>query len=111
MGSIKLQNDGSVSEGEASIFQDVIILGSKGDTEEAITALNEFLKGNRNSSLREVSREAMSQLIKQRKESAHYAAVAAGQPRACTLEMKVCPDGSIVGHEGPNCAYAACPKK
>jgi hypothetical protein len=28
---------------------------------------------------------------------------------ACTLEAKVCPDGSAVGREGPNCEFAACP--
>lgn len=28
---------------------------------------------------------------------------------ACTLEAKVCPDGSSVGRQGPDCAFAACP--
>lgn len=28
---------------------------------------------------------------------------------ACTLEAKVCPDGSSVGRTGPNCEFAACP--
>ena len=28
---------------------------------------------------------------------------------ACTEEAKVCPDGSSVGREGPNCEFAACP--
>lgn len=28
---------------------------------------------------------------------------------ACTKEAKVCPDGSTVGREGPNCEFAACP--
>ena len=28
---------------------------------------------------------------------------------ACTLEAKLCPDGSAVGREGPNCEFAACP--
>ena len=27
----------------------------------------------------------------------------------CTLEAKLCPDGSSVGREGPNCEFAACP--
>jgi len=27
----------------------------------------------------------------------------------CTLEAKICPDGSAVGREGPNCEFAACP--
>jgi hypothetical protein len=29
--------------------------------------------------------------------------------RACTLEAKLCPDGSAVGRTGPNCEFAACP--
>lgn len=28
---------------------------------------------------------------------------------ACTEEAKVCPDGSAVGREGPDCEFAACP--
>jgi hypothetical protein len=27
----------------------------------------------------------------------------------CTLEAKLCPDGSSVGRTGPNCEFAACP--
>lgn len=27
----------------------------------------------------------------------------------CTLEAKVCPDGSYVGRTGPNCEFAPCP--
>jgi len=27
----------------------------------------------------------------------------------CTLEGKVCPDGSVVGRTGPNCEFAPCP--
>lgn len=30
-------------------------------------------------------------------------------PVACTLEAKVCPDGSAVGRQGPNCEFAPCP--
>lgn len=29
--------------------------------------------------------------------------------KACTLEAKICPDGSSVGRSGPNCEFAACP--
>lgn len=33
-----------------------------------------------------------------------------GQPQiACTMEAKLCPDGSYVGRTGPNCEFAACP--
>ncbi|MES2953460.1 MAG: hypothetical protein V4674_02780 [Patescibacteria group bacterium] len=28
---------------------------------------------------------------------------------ACTLEAKICPDGSAVGRTGPHCEFAACP--
>ncbi len=30
-------------------------------------------------------------------------------PKACTMEAKICPDGSAVGRSGPNCEFAACP--
>ena len=28
---------------------------------------------------------------------------------ACTMEVKLCPDGSAVGRTGPRCEFAACP--
>ncbi len=31
------------------------------------------------------------------------------EPVACTMEAKLCPDGSYVGRTGPNCEFAACP--
>lgn len=30
-------------------------------------------------------------------------------PVACTMEAKICPDGSSVGRSGPNCEFAPCP--
>lgn len=30
-------------------------------------------------------------------------------PVACTLEAKICPDGTAVGRTGPNCEFAQCP--
>jgi hypothetical protein len=30
-------------------------------------------------------------------------------PVACTMEAKLCPDGSSVGRSGPNCEFSACP--
>ena len=27
----------------------------------------------------------------------------------CTMDAKVCPDGSFVGRQGPNCEFASCP--
>lgn len=29
---------------------------------------------------------------------------------ACTMEAKLCPDGSSVGRSGPDCAFAPCPE-
>jgi hypothetical protein len=31
------------------------------------------------------------------------------EPVACTMDAKVCPDGSAVGREGPNCEFPPCP--
>lgn len=31
------------------------------------------------------------------------------EPVACTMEAKLCPDGSYVGRTGPNCEFATCP--
>lgn len=28
----------------------------------------------------------------------------------CTMEAKICPDGSAVGRSGPNCTFAPCPE-
>ncbi|MBZ5708761.1 hypothetical protein [Nannocystis pusilla] len=33
----------------------------------------------------------------------------ADEPRACTMDAKICPDGSAVGRTGPNCEFAPCP--
>jgi hypothetical protein len=30
-------------------------------------------------------------------------------PIACTADAKLCPDGSAVGRQGPNCEFAPCP--
>lgn len=30
------------------------------------------------------------------------------EPVACTMEAKICPDGSAVGRTGPSCAFAPC---
>jgi hypothetical protein len=29
--------------------------------------------------------------------------------KACTMEAKICPNGSSVGRTGPNCEFAPCP--
>ena len=28
---------------------------------------------------------------------------------ACTMEAKICPDGTAVGRSGPNCEFTPCP--
>jgi|GEM_PF-2610715 len=33
----------------------------------------------------------------------------APEPVACTLEAKICPDGTTVGRVAPTCEFAACP--
>lgn len=33
----------------------------------------------------------------------------APEPVACTMDAKICPDGSAVGRVGPSCAFEACP--
>jgi hypothetical protein len=33
------------------------------------------------------------------------------QPKACSLEAKVCSDGSYVSRTGPNCNFARCPNE
>ena len=30
------------------------------------------------------------------------------EPVFCTMEAKLCPDGSYVGREGPKCEFAKC---
>lgn len=32
-----------------------------------------------------------------------------GGKKACTMEAKLCPDGSYVGRTGPNCEFTQCP--
>lgn len=32
-----------------------------------------------------------------------------GIQQACTMEAKICPDGTAVGRTGPNCEFAPCP--
>jgi len=34
----------------------------------------------------------------------------ANTPIACTMEAKICPDGSSVGRTGPNCEFPTCPQ-
>lgn len=38
-----------------------------------------------------------------------YTAPDGSQGVVCTMEAKLCPDGSYVGRTGPNCEFSACP--
>lgn len=41
----------------------------------------------------------------------YYLVKSANPPKkACTMEAKLCPDGSSVGRTGPNCEFAPCPQ-
>ncbi len=31
------------------------------------------------------------------------------EEKGCTLEAKICPDGTVVGRMPPNCEFAPCP--
>lgn len=37
-----------------------------------------------------------------------YSNNSSSEPVACTMEAKICPDGSAVGRQGPRCEFAAC---
>ena len=39
-----------------------------------------------------------------------FSTVKTTEPVACTMEAKLCPDGSAVGRVGPNCEFAKCPE-
>ena len=32
------------------------------------------------------------------------------EPVFCTMDAKICPDGSFVGRSGPNCEFDPCPE-
>ena len=38
-------------------------------------------------------------------------ACAQNHPIACTADAKICPDGTAVGREGPNCEFSPCPNE
>ena len=40
-----------------------------------------------------------------------FEAITRNKQVACTMEAKLCPDGSAVGRTGPNCDFAPCPKE
>ena len=107
----RLFNDQQIGEDEDRNLEEALGLGRSGKTEEAIEALNEFLKESYNKELREVVKETMSELTNQRRAHAVLAAKRAIERTACTLDIKICPDGvTVVGREGSKCAYAKCPQ-
>ncbi len=42
-------------------------------------------------------------------EAYYFLKIRPPQQKACTMEAKICPDGTSVGRTGPNCEFAACP--
>jgi hypothetical protein len=105
-----LFNDRQIDEDEDRNMEEVLGLGRSGQTEEAIKTLNAFLKDSRNKALRKIASETMAELVNQHRADAASAAKRASNRSACTLEMKICPDGvTLVGREGPKCAFAQCP--
>lgn len=104
-----LFNDRQIDEDEDRNLEEVLGLGRSGQTEEAIKALNAFLKDSRNKALREVASETIAKLAGQLQTDAAMAAKRAKDRNACTLEMRICPDGvTVVGRVGPQCAFAQC---
>ncbi|HLP86276.1 MAG TPA: hypothetical protein VK153_00135 [Candidatus Paceibacterota bacterium] len=43
-------------------------------------------------------------------ETTSNTATVSNTPVACTMDAKLCPDGSYVGRVGPNCEFAKCPE-
>ena len=41
--------------------------------------------------------------------TASSSATPISSPVACTMDAKICPDGSAVGRSGPKCEFAPCP--
>ncbi len=104
-----LFNDHQIDQDEDRSLEEVLGLGRSGQTEEAIKALNAFLKDSRNKALREIASETMAKLAGQSRADAALAAKRAKDRNACTLEMRICPDGvTVVGRVGPKCAFAQC---
>jgi K+-sensing histidine kinase KdpD len=99
-----------IDEDEDRNLEEVLGLGRTGKTDEAIKTLNAFLRDDHNTALREVASQTMAELVNQRRADAASAARRASNRSACTLEMKICPDGvTVVGRGGPKCAFAQCP--
>lgn len=57
---------------------------------------------------KELLRTTFDQILSTFKFSSPAASPSA-EPVACTLEAKICPDGTSVGRTGPNCEFAPCP--
>lgn len=107
-----LFNDQEIDEDEYRNWEDILGLGRTGETEEAIKALNTFLKDSHNGALREVASQTMAALMSQRRADAALAARRATERSACSLDMKVCPDGAtVVEREGPKCMFAQCTRR
>lgn len=105
----KLYTEARTSKPENDMFQMVLSKGSSRQTEDAVNALNVFLKEYRNTALRNLAQEAMTKLMQQRRANAGIEARRAGES-SCPTEVKICPNGTtMVSRQGSHCAFAACP--
>src|SRR3989344_7950690 len=78
----------------------------------------EFVKGDKTFILMATTYQIGSSASKETEESAKnvlekiiptFKFLDSTEPVACTQEVKLCPDGSYVGREGPDCEFASCP--
>lgn len=104
----ELFNDQKIDEYEYQSMEDVLGLGRSGEIEEAIKSLNAFLRGCRNTALREIARNVFALLIKQQKENEDYWRKHSKDKPTCPLDMKLCPNGEIVERDGPKCTFNQC---
>lgn len=55
---------------------------------------------------KEIDRPFMKEVYKEKK---FDPAVTIPEGTYCTMDAKICPDGTAVGRVGPNCEFEACP--
>lgn len=82
-------------------------LGQAVTTETQIITLTEVLPAKKSTVTLKASDYVFTFEIKKRTSTSTGSGSISTQ--ACTMEAKICPDGSAVGRTGPNCAFAACP--
>lgn len=71
-------------------------------------SITEFYTGDNKDTYKKTTDQILS-TFKFISQSASPSATPSTKPVACTMEAKICPDGSSVGRTGPNCEFAPCP--